>query len=91
MYGDNQGFVSLDFYENMIRYVAVNKILNTHLNRANWGTSAFHFVAGDLFQVIPQLKARFSASEVISGSCLALDNDAIQVVYAGGDVLKVFI
>lgn len=71
VYGNTQQFISLDFYENMIRHAISKNLLDPSLERESWESKMFQFFAGDLYEIFPQLATKYFASEPITGNCKA--------------------
>lgn len=68
-YGGLQEFVTYDVYRNTLNYAIDQKFLNIDLNRANWESRFFQFYAGDLYEVIPKIATKYTATEKVTGAC----------------------
>ena len=65
--------MTFQFLKNVLRYGIEMGYLDTDLERQNWRSSLFHFFAGDLYDVIPQLKEKHTPIDPITGNCKASD------------------
>jgi hypothetical protein len=71
VYGSSQQFVSLDFYENVIKYAISKNLLDSDLTREDWQSTMFQFFAGDLYEIFPLIQTKYYASEPVAGVCRA--------------------
>jgi hypothetical protein len=69
LFGGIQEFVSFDFYENVLKWAADHRVLNTDLDEYTWGNRMFQFRAGDLYGVISDIEHKFYASYAVKGEC----------------------
>ena len=53
----------------MIKYGLDKKLFDTKLTRDRWSSSQFRFLAGDLYDVVPLLKQKYTPKEEVGGSC----------------------
>ena len=72
----------------MLRYAIEKNFFDTTLTQQYWSSSLFHFFAGNLYEVFPKLKERYTPTALVSGYCNAslglsflkkLNNKAITV------------
>ena len=54
-----------------MRYAVEKNLWDTELNEEDWSTASFKFLAGDLYEVIPKLKDRYSPTTKLQGDCKA--------------------
>lgn len=74
-YGGTQEFMSLGVYESTVLYGIKKGFFDSDLDGQRWPSSVFQFYAGDLYDVIPNLRKNFFPSDKIAGSCKALEQD----------------
>jgi hypothetical protein len=56
-------------YKNLLVYAADKGHLNSNLNRRSWESRFFQFFAGDLYDVIPEVRNTFVPSIELTGWC----------------------
>ena len=66
-----QQFFGYDFYRNTMRYAIEKNLFDANLTQEHWGTDEFKFFAGNLYDVIPKLKERYTPTTKLQGDCKA--------------------
>lgn len=67
--------MSLGVYESTVLYGIKKGFFDSELDGQRWPSSVFQFYAGDLYDVVPNLRKNFFPSDKIVGTCKALEQD----------------
>lgn len=86
VYGGHQSYMNLELIKSTVKYALSKNYFDVVLNQEAWQSRAFQFCAGDLYEVMPSLKALPADTEV-KGKCAALNDESFNFTAMANETL----
>jgi hypothetical protein len=91
IFGGGQEFISMTFFENLLKIGIQKQQLDTYIQKVTWSTRSFRYSVSDLSKFLSNINSTFSKSAFVYGLCITDRSNFKISKGSNNSTVKVFI